>query len=300
MRSVTAESILEEKIPHGTPQLPFSAHYSQVTAGTSNILYKHWHQEFEFLIITHGGAKFFIDDAVYELHAQEGVFIPPNALHYATSLNGLPCSFFAYVFHPSFLSDNYKSSLYLTFVKPVLSGKVIFTPHFGKTKEWETRGYDLLLSLSFCYQQPLEPIEMQIKGRLYELWALFLENAAASKVSGKMHHEHAGSDLTSALDYIHEHFEEDITLQNMSACASLSQSQFCRTFKSNMGLSPFSYLIRYRILRSCAMITDTNEKIAVIASRFGFNNVSYFNRSFRSVIGCTPIEYRRNKETYIT
>ncbi len=301
MKQENNVTMLEEKIPHGTPQLPFSIHYSEVSAGTANVLYKHWHQEFEFLVVIDGGTNFYLDDNKYELLANEGVFIPPNTLHYATSLQGLPCIFYAFVFHPSFLSDNYKSSLYLSFIKPVLSGRLTFLSHFGSGAAWEKKGFSILMSLADFYQKPLDSHELELKGRIYELWALFTKHASLVQNEGTFLSLHSSkSNLDAALLYMHEHFTDDISLNILAECVCLSASQFCRSFKAQMGLSPFSYLIRYRILKSCALITDSNEKIAAIASLVGFNNVSYFNRSFKSVIGCTPTEYRTNKETYIT
>ncbi len=288
---------LKENIAHGTPLFPFSIHNTQVSRGSSNILYKHWHQELEFLIVVEGGAIFYVGDDCYEVREQEGIFVPPNTLHYATSFQGLSCTFYAFVFHPNFLSDNYQSSFFLNYIKPVLSGNLVFTKYFGDQKMWHRDCISILLSLSNLYNTSLQDYELLIKGRMYELWHLFIKHAtnlieplAAKPVTS----------LEPALNYIHTHYKEDILLKTLSDCVTLSESRFCRSFKSAYGLSPFSYLIRYRILKSCEMITDTNDKIANIACHVGFNNISYFNRTFKSMIGCTPIEYRLNKDTYIT
>ena len=99
--------------------------------------------------------------------------------------------------------------------------------------------------------------------------------------------------LSSALNYIHEHYKTNISLDALAELAHLSKGQFCRSFKELTGMSPFHYLIRYRILQSCNELLQTNRKITDIALTNGFNNVSYYNRAFLKFMGMTPKEYRK-------
>lgn len=290
---------LKEDVVHGTPQFPLSIHNTHISKGCTNILYKHWHQELEFLLVVRGGANFYVGDNYYEVNENEGIFVPPNTLHYATSLHGRSCTFYAFVFHPSFLSDNYQSSFYTRYVKPVTSGNLDFTRYYGCQEPWHKECIAILLSLSNFYGTALQDSELLIKGKLYELWHLFLKHADNSSKQSETTYK-SGTNLESALAFIHAHYKEDILLKTLAECATLSESRFCRSFKAEYGLSPFAYIIRYRILKSCEIITDSNDKIANIASHVGFNNISYFNRTFKSIIGCTPMEYRLNKDTYIT
>ncbi len=74
----------------------------------------------------------------------------------------------------------------------------------------------------------------------------------------------------------------------------MSEGQFCRIFKQTMNRTPMQYIMRYRIMQSCRMLIDTNKKIAEIANETGFNNISYYNKVFLNIVGCTPKQYRKS------
>ena len=71
----------EEKQRHGTVALPVGLHKMEYPEGTDVIFYLHWHQEFEFLVLTKGQIVFTIEDREYELHEGDSVFINSNLLH---------------------------------------------------------------------------------------------------------------------------------------------------------------------------------------------------------------------------
>ena len=88
----------EEKQRHGTVALPVGLHKLEYPKGTDVIFYLHWHQEFEFLVLTKGQIIFTIEDREYTLQKGDCVFINSNLLHSAKTVNGMACSFFAVVF----------------------------------------------------------------------------------------------------------------------------------------------------------------------------------------------------------
>lgn len=286
---------LEEVIPHGTPQLPFSIHHTSADKDTINILYLHWHQECEFLFVTEGGAIFHIGNKDYIVKENECLFIPPNSLHSATTLDGLSCSFYAFVFHIDFLTDNSNGSVYNKYIKPLLTGKVVFTEYLSYSEPWQREAITLIKQMLPFYNTDLNVSELFLKSKILELWHLlytnqehFIENNKKKTIYNYR--------LESIFNFIHEHYSESITLSQLATMISISESQFCRSFKAETGMSPFDYIIRYRILRSCTLLSHTEEKIANIANLVGFNNISYFNKEFKKIVGCTPSEYK--KQTY--
>ena len=94
---------------------------------------------------------------------------------------------------------------------------------------------------------------------------------------------------------IHSNYKEEITLESLTALLPMSEGQFCHTFKEVIGMPPIAYIIRYRILQSCGLLSKTSLQISEIARTVGFNNVSYFNREFKKAIGCSPREYRNEQ-----
>lgn len=98
--------------------------------------------------------------------------------------------------------------------------------------------------------------------------------------------------IKPVLDYIEENFSYEVTLAELAALIPMSEGQFCRVFRQTMNRTPMQYIMRYRVMQSCHLLTETNKKIAEIANLSGFNNISYYNKVFLSIVGCTPKQYR--------
>lgn len=95
-----------------------------------------------------------------------------------------------------------------------------------------------------------------------------------------------------ALDFINEHFNEQITLANISEVVLLNPSYFCKIFKSETGDSFTKYLMNYRIDKAVELMGDPTLKIYEIAEQVGYNDVQYFTKIFKSIKGVTPTQYR--------
>ena len=132
--------------------------------------------------------------------------------------------------------------------------------------------------------------ELYVRGKLLELWQLFYHSCTPAQPSVK---EYKIDRLQPVLKYITTHYADNITIKQLARIIPLSQGQFCRSFKEALGVSPITYLNKYRIMKSCELLLTTGSIISEIAGSTGFNNVSYYNRTFLSVIGCTPSDYQK-------
>ena len=88
-----------------------------------------------------------------------------------------------------------------------------------------------------------------------------------------------------------------ITLQNVARHISMNSSSFCTFFKREKGKSFISALNEYRINCSCLMLRETNMPVSEICFAVGFNDIPWFNRSFRKQIGVLPKDYRARMAT---
>jgi AraC-like DNA-binding protein len=100
------------------------------------------------------------------------------------------------------------------------------------------------------------------------------------------------SRLHNAIDYIHNHYGEEINVPLLAKLSHLAVGTFCRYFKQLLGESPVSYMNNYRIRRSSVLLIESSLKISEIAFSCGYNNLSHFNRDFKNRMGCTPTQYR--------
>lgn len=90
-----------------------------------------------------------------------------------------------------------------------------------------------------------------------------------------------------------EHAQQH-TLDSLAKRAGLSRTSLCRAFKSYTGKRLFDYLSERRIQTAMVHLRGTDWKVLTIALACGFQDLSYFNRKFKKIVGLTPIEYRHS------
>lgn len=101
--------------------------------------------------------------------------------------------------------------------------------------------------------------------------------------------------LDSVRIYTDCNLSRDITISDVAAHAGMNRSAFCSFFKKATGKTYVSYLNRLRIERVCRLLLSETVPVSVIAYSYGFNDIPYFNRRFRKVMGMSPIQYRRSQ-----
>lgn len=92
--------------------------------------------------------------------------------------------------------------------------------------------------------------------------------------------------------YIQKHYAEDISLEDMAALVAMSPSAFSRFFKLRTRRSFVDYLIDIRLGNAARLLVDTTTSISEICYACGFNNLSNFNRTFKSRRAYTPRDFR--------
>lgn len=283
----------EEKQRHGTVEFPLGLHKMEYPQNTDAIFYLHWHQEFEFLVVTQGSLLFTIEQQDYVLEQGDGIFVNSNQLHSAKALDGEACAFFAVDFSYQILSEDIHSRFAKKYIRPVLHEKTCFPVHLKrKGEQWQQEILRQLAQISDCPEHGLEEYELLVRSRIFAVWDLMTHHASHVENSRE---EHRYSErLAPVVAYMQENYAYEITLSELAELLPMSEGQFCRVFKHTMKMSPMQYLMRYRILQSCRMLQDTDKKVGEIANLSGFNNISYFNKVFLNTIGCTPKEYRAN------
>ena len=131
---------------------------------------------------------------------------------------------------------------------------------------------------------------------MLNFWLLLVENENdifSKKTQPKPINEQRVKDV---LSFIHRNYGQKITLQNIADSVFVSKGECCRFFKKSVKMSPYDYLINYRINESMKLLKGSNSSILDIAERVGFNNVSHYIQIFRKKTGLTPHEYRNSKQ----
>lgn len=100
--------------------------------------------------------------------------------------------------------------------------------------------------------------------------------------------------VKQALNYIDQYYYTDIRLCHISDLFFINEQYLCRLFSKQVGMGFSEYLNRVRIDNAKRMLSETRDKITDISTMVGFNNITYFNSTFKRYTNLTPGQYRRN------
>lgn len=100
--------------------------------------------------------------------------------------------------------------------------------------------------------------------------------------------------VRKAMAYIHEHYADPITRDEIADHLGVSKDYLTRCFHEESGLSFITYLRRYRLNRAKDLLADRGKNITEIAMAVGFSDSNYFARAFRQETGISPSAYRRS------
>ncbi len=103
--------------------------------------------------------------------------------------------------------------------------------------------------------------------------------------------------VTQVIAYMHSHYTEDITLEQLAAMAFLSPRHFERRFKEVREMSPMQYVRKLRLAHACLLLEQSELTVAQISMECGFADLNYFVRIFRNAYQMNPSSYRKMKLT---
>lgn len=101
-------------------------------------------------------------------------------------------------------------------------------------------------------------------------------------------------DIDAAVTFIRKNYSHPITIDDIIRDIPISKYHFIRLFRRIMGVTPYSYLMNYRINRSKILLRSTDKSIAEIAETCGFSDTSNFISQFKKHTGIRPTHYRKD------
>ena len=124
---------------------------------------------------------------------------------------------------------------------------------------------------------------------------LYAHLSAIGAIAKRTEKSRASDFSRRALAYIEAHYAEPITSREAAASLPLHPSDFCRRFRAAFGTTFSLYLSAWRIEKARELLKTTDLPISDIVRAVGFTDFSYFSKTFREQVGCTPTAYRRNE-----
>ena len=102
--------------------------------------------------------------------------------------------------------------------------------------------------------------------------------------------------INMAVKYIRENFDKELNMAVVSNYVSMNYSLFSLSFKQYTGMNFVNYLKMIRINEAKRLLAQTDEKVIEISQKVGYENEKHFMKTFKSVCGVSPSEYRRNMQ----
>jgi transcriptional regulator GlxA family with amidase domain len=100
--------------------------------------------------------------------------------------------------------------------------------------------------------------------------------------------------MLRARDAMDRDYAKPLDVPTLAGIAYVSEAHFIRTFRSTFGETPHRYLQRRRVERAMFMLRESDRSVTEICFDVGFNSVGTFGRTFRDIVGESPVSYRRS------
>lgn len=281
-----------ELIVHGTAAFPIACYHDNFAVNDCGW---HWHDELELFIVSEGTATASAGTDKFILQTGQGLFINTAILHEVHQFGKETCRLHSIVFHPRLVGGSLDSIYWQNYLQPIMSDISLHGILLTPAADWQADILNLTEAAWHACETEESGYEFFVREQLSRIVFSLAKNRPAEK---KRPDEKALRDDTrikQMLQYIHDHFGEPMDTAQIAESAMISESEALRCFHTMINTTPIQYVKQYRLGRAAELLTSTTEKIVTIGLHCGFQEMSYFARSFRQAYGCTPSEYRKNR-----
>lgn len=283
---------LEEVKEHGNLSFPLEIASSKLSLCEDASIVCHWHKEIEFLYCINGTMEYQVNETTYLLHPREAVFVNANSLHAGRLGKEKDCTWFAVVFDPVLVYGHENSIIYQRYIGPIVNKKEIGSLFLNDEKTAHSAILEKLLAVHKLYQEKEELYEMRIQNELLAVWMLLYEELKEKISQAKNGKGPQIERLKVILQYIHDHYTAEITLEDIAKACGISKGECCKLFKAELKQTIFEYILRYRIEKSIPLLMKGEDTITQIAYQTGFSSSSYYAHIFKRITGKTPKQMR--------
>lgn len=282
----------KEHRQHGSFEFPIAYYHITSSHPRYNMSY-HWHTEYEIIRILAGELHLTLDGRELTLTEGSVVFLQDGVLH-----GGIPtdCIYECLVFDLKALLKE-KSSCMKQLQRILNHSSTVHTLLPTALPEINALCSNLFHTVALANVS----YEFAALGYLYQLLGLILEHHLYSdSAEPTTKSRQRLYQFKNVLSLIEEKYGDTLTLEDLSNSAGMTPKYFCRFFREMTQRTPIDYLNHYRIECACTQLSAANASITEIALSCGFNDISYFIKTFKKYMSVTPRQYRKIHHSEIT
>ncbi len=275
----------QERLPQGTFNFPI-AFYHQTPHSPRYEMQYHWHTHYELIRIISGTFHLNLEKTTKVYHPGDVIFISSGMFHGGTPYD---CVYECIVFDLQILlKDNHACS---KIIRDIIDQKItVHTWLSEKSEKIPLIMEDLCLALS----GKKTGYEFMVQGSLYHLLGTIINEHLYEKTRQDNVSAERLASIKNVLVYISDNYSSSISLENLSKIAGMNPKYFCRYFRSMTDRTPIDYLNYYRIECACEMLSTKDITIKEVAISCGFNDESYFIKTFHKYKGITPKQFMKS------
>lgn len=272
----------------GTPDFPFELYHVD-RAHPRYEMAMHWHGDTEFIRVISGELTIILDNRHYVATAGDVFIVNPETMHGAVPRD---CVYDCIVFRLDFLrTGNAECD---AFIDALTGGSTLIDEKIAVGE-----AQDSVLAMFSALSERGDGFRFRVIASLMALLAVVRERGLySSAVERKSEREEKNvTKLKRAVTYIRERYNEEITLEDIASATGFSTKYFCSFFRRMTDKTPIEYLNVYRIEKAARRLLSTDDSVTDIAYSTGFNDLSYFIKTFKAVKGTTPNTYRKTRKS---
>lgn len=99
--------------------------------------------------------------------------------------------------------------------------------------------------------------------------------------------------IASIINYLEEHYQDDITLEMLTHDFGINRTNLCREFKNYTGFSIKKYILTLRMNQAKKLLQNSNYRVEEISEIVGFHDTAHFIQIFKKMVGVTPHQFRQ-------
>ncbi len=246
----------------------------------------HYHPELELTLISKGKGTRFVGDAIESYTAFDLVLLGGNLPHHWVSIQDEKTSFQeASVFQ-------FDASLFLQF--PECSDFRSLFKSARRGVRFTNPDQDVINTIMDF--ENLSPVAQL--GRLMGILQCLSEEKrqvqlASEKYLNKLLADNSVSKISRTTNYILEHLDKKLTVDQMAEYTHMAPQSFCRWFKKLSGHSFVTFVNKTRIERSGQLLLTSHLRVQEVAFSCGYESLAHFNRTFKKYKGMSPKEFRK-------
>ncbi len=274
----------KERREQGTFNFPI-AYYHQTPRSPRYDMTYHWHTQYEIIRIISGSFHLTLDNDMKIYNAGDVIFVTDGMFHGGTPQN---CTYDCIVFDLNMLfKDNHACA---AAIHSIMSHKIKINTLIS---EHSDKILPITKNLCKALAEKKTGYEFMTQGYLYQLVGTILEEKLYEESPRNLILAERMDSIKEVLSYISENYSNNISLESLAKIAGMNPKYFCRYFRSMTERTPIDYLNYYRIECACEMLVAKDISIKETAISCGFNDESYFIKTFHKYKGTTPKQFMR-------